>query len=378
MGTGDQGSAAHEGEPLRLLHVLYGGMGGIGAYFMEFVTSDRHERFRHEALFYGIEPVYPDYREFCEQHGIPYSEIVKRRGLDLPALFRLHRALASPADAVILHTSSGAPPALARRLVTGVPLVHVEHSPVAAKTPLERLTCRVLRRWADRTVLFYPSHRAELDGPDGGLRDEQCVLIPKIPDLAFFRPASEPRSGEPLRIGMQARLSTYKDHPTLIRAMALVRERLTTPVSLHLAGDGDERPALEALTDELGLGEVVTFHGRLRRRELLEFLQGLDVYVHATCGETLCYAIMEAQACGLPIVASDVRGVREGIVHGGTGLLFPHQDAQTLASQLAALAQDPKERRRLGKASRDHVEALASRSSTAEAFHAAIRGLNPS
>ena len=67
-------------------------------------------------------------------------------------------------------------------------------------------------------------------------------------------------------------------------------------------------------------------------------LQSLDIYEHATQGETMCYAMMEPQGCGLPVVGSDVRGVRAAIEEGSTGLLFPHKDVHALAQLLLRLS----------------------------------------
>jgi glycosyltransferase involved in cell wall biosynthesis len=98
-------------------------------------------------------------------------------------------------------------------------------------------------------------------------------------------------------------------------------------------------------------------------------LQSLDIYVHATQGETMCYAIMEAQACGLPVVGSDVRGVHEAIEEGSTGLLFQRRNAHALAGLLQRLINTPDLRERLGQAARADVVAKANRHPTAEAYY---------
>jgi glycosyltransferase involved in cell wall biosynthesis len=98
-------------------------------------------------------------------------------------------------------------------------------------------------------------------------------------------------------------------------------------------------------------------------------LQSLDIYVHATHGETMCYAIMEAQACGLPVIGSDVRGVRDAIEEGTTGLLFPHENAQALARLLQQLSNAPDLRDHLGQSAREDVVNRANRHPTAEAYY---------
>jgi glycosyltransferase involved in cell wall biosynthesis len=98
-------------------------------------------------------------------------------------------------------------------------------------------------------------------------------------------------------------------------------------------------------------------------------LQGLDIYVHATHGETMCFAIMEAQACGLPVIGSDVRGVRDAIEEGSTGLLFPHENAEALARLLHRLSNASDLRERLGQAARADAVDKANQQPTAEAYY---------
>jgi glycosyltransferase involved in cell wall biosynthesis len=94
----------------------------------------------------------------------------------------------------------------------------------------------------------------------------------------------------------------------------------------------------------------------------------LDVYVHASTGETVCYAIMEAQAAGLPIVASDVDGINNVIHDRVNGFLYPSGDFRALARVLEALINDRASRAEYGRISRTLMEDLARRSNMAEEY----------
>jgi glycosyltransferase involved in cell wall biosynthesis len=352
-------------QPLRLLHVLYSGKGGLGTYFLEFVASDENRRFVHSAVFYGIEKLDPEYEGFVRERGIPFVAIRKHRGPDLVSTIRLVHSMSQPTDAIVLHSGAGAGAigALLRSIITSCPLVHVEHTPSDVKTIRDRFWTFLLRRLSDRTVAFYPEHHEEF-----ARSTPHCVVIPKSPDVSFFAPSKRPREPE-VRVGMQGRLSPQKDHATLLRAFAIAAQQTALPLSLHIAGDGTERERLERLARSLGISREVTFHGMLDRSDLRAMLQHLDIYVHATHGETMCYAIMEAQACGLPVIASDVGGVRDVIDHGKTGLLFPHQNAAALAQLLERLSNASQLRDQLGKAGRADVVSRANRHPTAEAYY---------
>lgn len=363
MSLDDRTERVSSGQPLRLLHVLYSGQGGLGTYFLEFVASDKNKRFAHSAVFYGIEALHPEYERFVREHNIPFTTICKHRGPDLVSTVRLLGAMSRPADAIVLHTNAAAIGALLRTAITSCPLIHVEHATSEVKTMRDRFWTSLLRRSSDRTVAFYPEHREELTS--GTTR---CVVIPKRPDVSFFRPSKQRSDGD-IRIGMHARLSAHKDHSTLFRAFAIATKRSVVPLSLHIAGGGEEQERLERLANDLHISSSVTFYGMLERSELRTMLQSLDIYVHATHGETMCFAIMEAQACGLPVVGSDVRGVRDAIEEGSTGLLFPHKNAQALARLLQRLSNAPDLRERLGQSAREDVVNKANLHPTAEAYY---------
>jgi len=335
----------------------------MGTYFLEFVASDKNHRFAHSAVFYGIEDLHPEYERFVRAHDIPFTSIRKHRGPDATSTLRLLGAMSQPTDALVLHTPAAAIGGLLRSKITSCPVIHVEHTPSEVKTVRDRFCTFLLRRSSNRTVIFYPEHREELTSAA-----TRCVVIPKSPDASFFRPSTQRSEGD-IRIGMQGRLSPYKDHSTLLRAFAIATKRSAVRLSLHIAGGGEERERLERLAADLRISSSVTFYGMLERSDLRSMLQSLDIYVHATQGETMCYAIMEAQACGLPVVGSDVRGVHEAIEEGSTGLLFPRRNAHALAGLLQRLINTPDLRERLGQAARADVVAKANRHPTAEAYY---------
>jgi len=90
--------------------------------------------------------------------------------------------------------------------------------------------------------------------------------------------------------------------------------------------------------------------------ELARFIQTADLYVHASRADTFPRALVEAQACGLPVIATDVGGVKESFVDGETGILVPAGDKETMASALEELLIDEMKLRKMSEAARKHVE----------------------
>ena len=135
---------------------------------------------------------------------------------------------------------------------------------------------------------------------------------------------------------------SHKDHKTLLKAFALLlQEEHEKKLILKIAGDGESKNELIQLSRSLGIEESVEFTGMLAEPQLIEFLHSLDIYVHASFGETMSTAIMQAMACSLPIIASDVKGISNMIQHKNTGFLVPARDVQAMYSAIKRLIHDP-------------------------------------
>lgn len=179
----------------------------------------------------------------------------------------------------------------------------------------------------------------------------RAVAIPNAIDIAETPTRTIRRlpDGErPLRIGTLGRLMVQKNHARLLRAAArVVRE--APAVRFVIGGDGPLRGDLERQIHELGLGDHVELIGETR--EPYAFLQSLDVFVLSSDWEGLPVVAMEAMACGVPVVATDVGGVAE-IVDETTGVLCPPGDDSALAAAILALVHDHTRRLALGDGAR--------------------------
>lgn len=174
-------------------------------------------------------------------------------------------------------------------------------------------------------------------------------------DTGLFRPtAPHPRimalrkdaSGNDVALLLfVGRFMPWKGVDTAIRALAHIpRARLV------LAGDGQERPALERLVAELGIGERVSFLGAWPRHELPAVYAAADLLVATSyASETFGIGPVEAQACGLPVVASNFGGFPEVIEEGSTGLLVPPRDPEALASAVQSLLNTPERLRTMAE-----------------------------
>ena len=177
------------------------------------------------------------------------------------------------------------------------------------------------------------------------------VQIPNGVDSDFFVPAPQKKTDETLRLLFVGRfVDSQKNITTLLRALAG-----TDKVVLCLAGAGPDEKKIRQLASTLGISGKVRFAGWLDKQELLRAYQHADVYVSAASSEGMPNTALEAMACGLPVVLSDIAGHRELVVNGKNGFLFPSGDANALAQFILDLKNNPELRFEMGKRSRQKI-----------------------
>lgn len=199
---------------------------------------------------------------------------------------------------------------------------------------------------------------------------EKVVVIHCGVDPAVFAPESTgpapaqelgaPLGLRPLCIVCVASLEEVKGHRFLLTACRSLADR-GVPFICHLVGDGPLRAKIEARIERLGLASTVLVHGALPRPDVRRMLRTADVSVlasHPTRSgkrEGIPVALMEAMACGLPVVASSLSGIPELVDDGRTGFLVSPGDADAIAERLECLAGAPALRARMGRAAREKV-----------------------
>ncbi len=185
-------------------------------------------------------------------------------------------------------------------------------------------------------------------------------VIPNAVDPAFFRPgAPAPRVAGKLpgtsgfRILYVGRLVDHKGLEQLIDAMAFLRP----PAQLIIVGGGPIQSALEARAAASPANERITFMGRVPLEDLPEVYRACDVFALPSVSRLEAFSIvaLEAMASALPVVASDIPGVREVVSEGTEGYLANPLDPQSFASRIDAVLQDPLAAARMGRNGRARV-----------------------
>jgi glycosyltransferase involved in cell wall biosynthesis len=145
----------------------------------------------------------------------------------------------------------------------------------------------------------------------------------------------------------------WKRVPVTVEACGLLAQR-GVPVRLFLCGKGPQRDDLEEIARRFGIKDRVHFLGHIPN--VVKVLQGADIFVHASTGEAFAFAVLEAMACGLPVVGSRSGGMGEAVVDGVTGLLATPLDPTSFADAVEKVALDQNLRRKMGAEARKRVE----------------------
>jgi len=272
------------------------------------------------------------------------------------------------ADLIHLHTPNPVGEIACLAAPRGARLVITYHSDVVRQRLLGRLNRFVLHRLmkrADRIIAF--TRRYMETSPVISHYADKCAIIPHGIDLTEYdssdrieaRVAALRAEHGPRTVLFVGRLVYYKGVDVLLRALARVPD-----VNLLVAGDGPTRVGLVALARELGVTDRARFLGRVSHEEKVACYRASDLLVLPATHRSEAFGLvqLEAQACGIPVITTDIdSGVPFVTHHGETGLVIPPRDPEALAAAMKGLLGDEELRKRYGAAGRRRVERLFSR-----------------
>ena len=185
-------------------------------------------------------------------------------------------------------------------------------------------------------------------------------IVPNIIDLARFAPRPpanagvdlDPRPGPLLLVARH--LEKIYDNASALRAFALVR-RVHPDASLVLAGRGAELGALRQLAAELGVADAVRFPGQVDNADMAALYRASDVVLNPSLADNMPISALEALACGVPLVSTNVGGIPAMLRDGETALLVAPGDAAAMARALLTLLARPDYAARIAAAGLEHV-----------------------
>lgn len=336
--------------------------GGMERGLLNVINHSDSERFRHVIL------CLTESGSFAEHLNAPDCLVVnmqKREGNDLRLPTRLAKA-ARQYELNILHARGW--PTLVETAVAAL-LANVKATIYGfhGKTIDDlqgigfgrRMAQRLFIRCYSRVITLNQQMANDFAG-ECSLSPSQIRIIANGVDIHHFSAGTDRSDlrgqfGLPpdrLILGNVARLDPVKNHELIIRVLHQLRRHPSRPFFL-LVGEGGHRAILEEQIKRLGLAEDVRLFGYSERISAL--LNCMDLYIQSSFYEGFSNTILEAMACGVPVLASCVGGTADLFTDGEQGLLFPSNDAAALAQLITRLADNRALRLRMAERARCHV-----------------------
>lgn len=325
-------------------------VGGAEGQLSELVR--RIDRTRFEPMVYSLATQTGRLQQRLETDGVPV------RVIGAAGLVRARRlAAALRADAVRLVHSwlfiANTYAWVARVLGARMPLVTAARNCKSQGLLHHAANCAAFRaseRIVTNSEQVRDYIRCHYGAPPGRIR-----VIHNGVDTERFRP-SEPSADRAPTIITAGRLVAQKNPLLFLEAAALVRREVPA-TRFVMVGEGPLRAAIEARADELGVRDALDLVGE--RADVERFLSRADVFWLTSSWEGLPNVVLEAMASALPVVATDVGGVRELLRTGEEGFVVPPGDAPAVAAHGARLLRDPASRAAMGAAARRRAETFS-------------------
>lgn len=349
-----------------IVHVIHRlDFGGLENGLVNLVNHLPPERYRHSIVC--LAGLNPRIRARILRPDVEVLSLDKQPGKDPAAYLRMWRVLRQRRPTVVHTRNLGTVDMQWVAALAAVPhRVHGEHGwEVGDPRGLSPRSLRIRRACRPVIHRYVPMSQdiARWLERDVGVPADRIRQLYSGVDIERFRPGG-PRAtdaamaeagagaGRGPTLGTIGRLDPVKNQEALLEAFARLRQR-HAGLRLVIVGDGPLRGHLQSRAQSLGVAGDVTFTGS--RTDTPELLRGFDVFVLPSVNEGISNTILEAMACGVPVVASGVGGNPELVADGVCGSLYDPADPQALQQAILPYLGNPALRERQGRAARERV-----------------------
>jgi glycosyltransferase involved in cell wall biosynthesis len=312
---------------------------------------------------YGVEPLLV--QEMKREPSLRHDRAAYLRLKSIIQEFKPH----------IVHTHASKAGALGRRAAfnTKVPVIvhtfhgHVFHSYFGkVKTRIYKSIERRLAARSSGIIAISETQKHELAGEHGICNLEKIEVIPLGFDLLKFkdsknryRQATRQEYGltnDEVAVAIVGRLVPVKNHRLFLEVVKMVGERIIHNVSFFIVGDGPEKEFLESEIALMNLPEHIKIQMTSWIMDIAVFNAGMDIVCLTSNNEGTPVSLIEAQAAGIPVISTNVGGVRDVIKESVTGYVVPKSDPNAFAEKLCALIEDKNNREKMSQNGWSFVE----------------------
>ncbi len=275
----------------------------------------------------------------------------------------------------IVHTHASKAGALGRKAAKscGVPIIlhtfhgHVFHSYFGrVKTAIFKQIEKFLARKSDVIVAISDIQKEELTKTHKICSPEKVKVIPLGFDLKVFKEKKESErkrvrayygiEDDEVAVAIIGRLAPVKNHHLFLEVIDDVLQKTSKKVKCYIVGDGTEREDIEEKVNKINqkYNHVIQMTSWIK--DVASFNAGMDVICLTSKNEGTPVSLIEAQASGVPVVTTDVGGVRDVVLEGETGFVVARNNKEKFAKKLLELVENEKEREKMSQNGWNHVE----------------------
>lgn len=335
-----------------IAHVIFRlDIGGLENGLVNLINAMPAERYRHAIVCIDRST---DFRDRIRRDDVEIVEIRKKPGRDPAATLRLYRALRRLRPDIVHTRNLGALDALLPAVVAGSRhRIHGEHGWDVSDVHGTSLKPRLLRKLHAPLISRYVAVSRDLKDylvERVGVAESRITVICNGVDTEKFAPSGAGRrrraelspafADETCVIGTVGRMDPVKGHTDL--ATAFIRLAESGPEYAHarlaIVGDGACRQDVTDLLQGAGLADRCWLPGR--RDDIARILGSFDLFVQPSLAEGISNTVLEAMASGLPVIATDVGGNPELVLHGQTGVIVPARDHGAMAAAIGSYVRD--------------------------------------
>lgn len=360
---------------MNIAQICFSGLGGHSSVVFSLIAADKSKKHEWAIGFIGNEPVSNHNESQCQKYSIDYANFFFKKGFRLTSWFKLFLWLRKTKPKyVICHSISMILPCFLYILISSARLITVEHTPNSQKRSIEWIFGFLSMLLSSQVIILTPNYYREIKNSyKFFFIPSKFTLVPNgVDEDAFFKDTTKHldlNSSKEIVLGMAARFSEQKKQDLLIQVLSYLNMHQSKFVfKLSLAGNGTTLRSCISLAKQLQVESNISFKGFLAEIELIDWFQEIDIYLHATDGETLSTSILQAMSCGLPIIGSDIPGVSNLLHQEKTLGITSKNNIQDFAKSIIELINSPKTTNEIAKNARQKVVSEYSNTKMLESY----------
>ncbi len=290
---------------IRFHQIVYSGLGGQWAVAIALAHFFSTIGAQVSFTFFGIEKLNPEYKKACQKNNWDYGFIEKKRGIDLGCYRKISSLIREVTPHVILaHSTNLILLLLVSKSFFKLPMIFVEHTAVGVKSKSEQFYSLLVVLFSKQVVLLKKRMQGWIGATNKLRSKEVCTVIPNGIDTKYYQPRLGLLKKNEITLGMAGRFTKSKGQLQLIKSIEYALQNAgDLRYKLLLAGEGNELHKCRSYVNKRNI-EWVEFLGRVESSEMVDFYNSLDAYVHHTEFENMSTSILQAMACGKPLMVS--------------------------------------------------------------------------